>query len=220
MLIGLQMHRLIWFSVVYIMSYSCFDMTWLFSVWDQTKCSRFNWLWYNATTYAFYHEETSYENSLLVQQTGGLALSSLTHVMKSLTPNAKGIFLLLAEYQLENKDNSTYIGKEGVVSPKKFRPSIKKCLLYPYLPFLNHHTQNIFGTAGKFNFFCSIFIILPLTQKVFRYNLHLVKISNLHSVSQAPFRLHSFRCKGSMPLRKKASFSATSVQLRSCRKAS
>ena len=82
------------------------------SVWDQAKCSRFNWLWYNTTTYASYHEETSYENSLLVQQTGGLALSSLTHVMKSLTPNAKGIFLMLAEYQLENKDNSTYIGKK------------------------------------------------------------------------------------------------------------
>ena len=80
-------------------------------MWDQSKCSRFNWLWYDTTTYTGYIEETAYENSLLVQQTGGLALSSLTHVMKSLTPNAKGIFLLLAKYQLENKNNSNYIGK-------------------------------------------------------------------------------------------------------------
>ncbi|CAG2245483.1 ORC2 [Mytilus edulis] len=53
---------------------------------------------------------TSYENSLLVQQSGSLALSSMTHVMKSLTPNAKNIFILLTKHQLENKDNSTYIG--------------------------------------------------------------------------------------------------------------
>lgn len=79
-------------------------------VWDQSQCCRFSWLWYDVTTYAAYSEETSYENSLLVQQTGALALSSLTHVMKSLTPNAKGIFLLLAQYQLENKDNANYIG--------------------------------------------------------------------------------------------------------------
>lgn len=79
-------------------------------IWDQGKCSRFNWLWYDVTTYLPYTDETSYENSLLVQQTGSLALSSMTHVMKSLTPNAKNIFVLLAKHQLENKDNSTYLG--------------------------------------------------------------------------------------------------------------
>lgn len=61
----------------------------LSSVWDQAKMSMFNWLWYETTTYLPYAEETSYENSLLVQQTGALALSSLTHVLRSLTPNAR-----------------------------------------------------------------------------------------------------------------------------------
>ncbi|XP_051529304.1 origin recognition complex subunit 2 isoform X2 [Myxocyprinus asiaticus] len=79
-------------------------------VWDQAKTSMFSWLWYETTTYLPYTEETSYENSLLVQQTGALALSSLTHVMRSLTPNARGIFRLLAEFQLENKDNPAYTG--------------------------------------------------------------------------------------------------------------
>ena len=65
------------------------------------------------TTYEPYSEETSYENSLLVQQSGVLALSSMTHIMRSLTPNAKGIFFLLVRYQLENKDNQTYQGKPG-----------------------------------------------------------------------------------------------------------
>ncbi|XDV51090.1 hypothetical protein PO909_020037 [Leuciscus waleckii] len=79
-------------------------------IWDQAKMSMFNWLWYETTTYLPYAEETSYENSLLVRQTGALALSSLTHVLRSLTPNARGIFRLLAEFQLENKDNPAYTG--------------------------------------------------------------------------------------------------------------
>ncbi|TSL68204.1 Origin recognition complex subunit 2 [Bagarius yarrelli] len=79
-------------------------------VWDHSKMCVFNWLWYETTTFLPYTEETSYENSLLVQQTGALALSSLTHVLRSLTPNARGIFRLLAEFQLENKDNPSYTG--------------------------------------------------------------------------------------------------------------
>ncbi|KAM5152879.1 origin recognition complex subunit 2 isoform 2-T2 [Mantella aurantiaca] len=79
-------------------------------MWDQSKQSLYNWLWYETTTYSPYVEETSYENSLLVKRSGALALSSLTHVMRSLTPNARGIFRLLAEYQLANKDNPSYQG--------------------------------------------------------------------------------------------------------------
>ncbi|NWH59659.1 ORC2 protein, partial [Geococcyx californianus] len=79
-------------------------------MWDQAKLSLFNWLWYETTTFKPYVEETSYENSLLVQQSGSLALSSVTHVLRSLTLNARGIFRLLAQYQLENKDNPSYPG--------------------------------------------------------------------------------------------------------------
>ncbi|KAM4024873.1 origin recognition complex subunit 2 isoform 1-T3 [Anomaloglossus baeobatrachus] len=79
-------------------------------MWDQSKQSLYNWLWYETTTYSPYIEETSYENSLLVKRSGALALSSLTHVLRSLTPNARGIFRLLAEYQMANKDNPSYTG--------------------------------------------------------------------------------------------------------------
>uniref|UniRef100_A0A3P8U618 Origin recognition complex subunit 2 n=1 Tax=Amphiprion percula TaxID=161767 RepID=A0A3P8U618_AMPPE len=79
-------------------------------VWDQFKQSQFNWLWWECVTFQHYAEETSYENSLLVQQSGALALSSLTHVLRSLTPNARGIFKLLVKFQLENKDNPSYTG--------------------------------------------------------------------------------------------------------------
>ncbi|XP_069471540.1 origin recognition complex subunit 2 isoform X2 [Ambystoma mexicanum] len=79
-------------------------------MWDQSKQSLYNWLWYETTTYSPYLEETSYENSLLVKQSGALALSSLTHVLRSLTPNARGIFRLLGEYQLANQDNPSFPG--------------------------------------------------------------------------------------------------------------
>ncbi|XP_061587336.1 origin recognition complex subunit 2 [Cololabis saira] len=79
-------------------------------VWDQFKQSQFNWLWWECVTFQHYGEETSYENSLLVQQTGALALSSLTHVLRSLTANARGIFKLLVKFQLENTDNPSYAG--------------------------------------------------------------------------------------------------------------
>uniref|UniRef100_H0X6N4 Origin recognition complex subunit 2 n=1 Tax=Otolemur garnettii TaxID=30611 RepID=H0X6N4_OTOGA len=79
-------------------------------MWDHAKQSLYNWLWYETTTYSPYTEETSYENSLLVKQSGSLPLSSLTHVLRSLTPNARGIFRLLLKYQLDNQDNPSYIG--------------------------------------------------------------------------------------------------------------
>lgn len=79
-------------------------------MWDHVKQSLYNWLWYETTTYSPYTEETSYENSLLVKQSGSLPLSSLTHVLRSLTPNARGIFRLLMKYQLDNQDNPSYTG--------------------------------------------------------------------------------------------------------------
>nr|XP_045004201.1 origin recognition complex subunit 2 isoform X2 [Jaculus jaculus] len=79
-------------------------------VWDHAKQSLYNWLWYETTTYNPYTEETSYENSLLVKQSGSLPLSSLIHVIRSLTPNARGIFRILIKYQLDNQDNPSYMG--------------------------------------------------------------------------------------------------------------
>ncbi|CAH3177796.1 unnamed protein product [Porites lobata] len=79
-------------------------------IWNHTQLGRFNWSWFDVTSFEPYKEETSYENSLLVQHTGALALSSLVHVFRSLTPNARGIFILIAGHQLEEKDNNSYIG--------------------------------------------------------------------------------------------------------------
>ncbi|XP_002131515.2 uncharacterized protein LOC100182471 [Ciona intestinalis] len=80
--------------------------------WDQSKLTRFRWLWHDVTTYASYTAETSYEGSLLLSSAGAglgargaaLALSGLLHVAKSLTSNARGVFKILIEHQLEEKE--------------------------------------------------------------------------------------------------------------------
>ena len=78
-------------------------------VWDQTEVSRFSWICYDVSTYEFYTDETTYENSL-VYQGSTLQLSSLIHVMHSLTHNAREIFLLLVKHQLASHDSSIYTG--------------------------------------------------------------------------------------------------------------
>nr|XP_031842814.1 origin recognition complex subunit 2-like isoform X8 [Nomia melanderi] len=79
-------------------------------LWDHTKRSKFNFFWWDTTTFLPYKQETSYESSLLVQQSGALALSSLHNVFLSLTSNAKSIYILLAKYQLSNNSNANFTG--------------------------------------------------------------------------------------------------------------
>ncbi|KAI4809544.1 hypothetical protein KUCAC02_018419 [Chaenocephalus aceratus] len=94
-------------------------------VWDQFKQSQFNWLWWECVSFQHYTEETSYENSLLVQQTGALALSSLTHVLRSLTPNARGIFKLLVEFPA-GEQRQPFIHR--IVIPR-FLPALSRVVL-------------------------------------------------------------------------------------------
>ena len=77
-------------------------------LWDADKRSKFNFVWYEATTFQPYTEETLNENSLILMSSGNgggsggaLALSSLSRVFESLTPNAKEIYLTIVKYQLE-----------------------------------------------------------------------------------------------------------------------
>ncbi|EDW16888.1 origin recognition complex subunit 2 [Drosophila mojavensis] len=79
-------------------------------LWDQNKLSNFNFSWWDCTTMLPYTDETAFENSLLVQNSGELALSSLRSVFSSLTTNSRGIYMLIVKYQLKNKGNANYQG--------------------------------------------------------------------------------------------------------------
>jgi origin recognition complex subunit 2 len=75
-------------------------------LWDQFKLAKFNFIWFDMTTFLPYTEETLYETSLMVEQSGTQALNSLTHVFVSLTPNAKKIYIIIIKYQLANEDDN------------------------------------------------------------------------------------------------------------------
>ncbi|XP_063990360.1 origin recognition complex subunit 2 [Diachasmimorpha longicaudata] len=79
-------------------------------IWDNVKRSRYNFYWWDATTLLPYEAETSYEGSLMVQQSGALALSSLHNVFASLTTNAKAIYIILVKHQIENGKSNLYPG--------------------------------------------------------------------------------------------------------------
>lgn len=79
-------------------------------VWDQNKLSAYNFIWEDCTNYGPYLDETSYEGSLMVNWSGGLALSSLKNVFSSLTVNSRKVFKILLNHQLENKSGK-YSGK-------------------------------------------------------------------------------------------------------------
>ncbi|XP_061400898.1 origin recognition complex subunit 2 [Musca vetustissima] len=79
-------------------------------LWDQTKLSNYNFSWWDCTTMLPYTDETSFENSLLVQNSGELALSSMRSVFLSLTTNSRGIYMIIVKHQLKNKGNPNYQG--------------------------------------------------------------------------------------------------------------
>lgn len=79
-------------------------------IWDSSKLSYYNFSWWDVTTMLPYSDETAFENSLLVQNSGALALSSMKNVFQSLTSNSRGIFLAIVRYQLANKGNPHYPG--------------------------------------------------------------------------------------------------------------
>ncbi|XP_055849809.1 origin recognition complex subunit 2 [Episyrphus balteatus] len=79
-------------------------------LWNHTKLSNYNFSWWDVTTMLPYSDETAFENSLLVQNSGELALSSMRSVFSSLTQNARGIYMIVVKYQIKNKSNPNYQG--------------------------------------------------------------------------------------------------------------
>lgn len=79
-------------------------------IWDHSRLSKLNYIWWDVTSFLPYIEETSFEKSMMVQQSGTLALSSLHNVFLSLTTNSKSIYIKIVKHQLENDKNQYYQG--------------------------------------------------------------------------------------------------------------
>jgi len=74
-------------------------------IWDQQCLSKLNLIWFDCTTFLPYLEEAGGADSLMVKKTGQLALASLGSVWASLTPNAKKIYIIIINYQIENMED-------------------------------------------------------------------------------------------------------------------
>lgn len=81
-----------------------------FLVWNNTKLCNYNFIWFDCTSFLPYTEETAFANSLLVQNSGALELSSMKSVFQSLTQNSRGIFNILVKHQLKNSETPNYQG--------------------------------------------------------------------------------------------------------------
>ncbi|KAB0800885.1 hypothetical protein PPYR_05239 [Photinus pyralis] len=79
-------------------------------IWVNTQLSKFNFVWYNVTSFLPYLRETSFEESSIVQQPKALVLSSLNNVFMSLTSKTKDIYLIMVKYQLEHGKAKHYKG--------------------------------------------------------------------------------------------------------------
>jgi len=73
-------------------------------LWDNTQYGSFKWIHFETNSLVSYYDEIAFENSLMLNHTGNVQLSSMIHILKSLTQNAKNIFLTMVEYVL-NKEN-------------------------------------------------------------------------------------------------------------------
>ncbi len=79
-------------------------------MWNNTKLNNYNFVWFDTTTFLPYTDETAFENSFMINNSGALELSSLRSVFQSLTSNARGIYLLLVKYNLKNSSSPSYQG--------------------------------------------------------------------------------------------------------------
>lgn len=80
-------------------------------MWDQTCLSNYNFLWWDCTTLLPYTNETAFENSIFLQNSGELSMAAMNNVFQSLTSNARGIYMLMVENQLKSKKDSNYQGE-------------------------------------------------------------------------------------------------------------
>ena len=84
-------------------------------LWDSARAKNFNWVWHDLTTYDPYTVESSFKDVLALGHSknhGGGTGSKF--VLKSLLPNARNLYKVTLEMQLEVVLNHNVKGKSGL----------------------------------------------------------------------------------------------------------
>ncbi|XP_065839171.1 origin recognition complex subunit 2-like isoform X2 [Oscarella lobularis] len=93
-------------------------------LWNDAQRDHFNWICYDVATFESYALESLYEETLMIDERALLAKKSVRQVMKSLTPNGRGVFILLCNSQLDKKQNH-----RGLSFPVLYRKCREKFLV-------------------------------------------------------------------------------------------
>lgn len=132
-------------------------------MWDQTCMDNYNFVWYDCTTMLPYKNETAFENSVFLQNSGELKLAAMNNVFQSCTKNACGIYMILVNDQLANQNDATYPGKVTFIC-QRFQTwnviiLIRICFDYRfYLPVQELHSKSYIRSAGTNSW---LVLILP-----------------------------------------------------------
>jgi origin recognition complex subunit 2 len=110
-------------------------------LWDNAKLHKFNFLWHDITNYEPYLVETTFENTIVGQEQA-LTSTGTLYVLRSLPTNARHIFTLLAQYQLNNSADGTAVdGKEGISLDHFFRLAREQFFVQDFVSFQTMLTE-------------------------------------------------------------------------------
>jgi len=107
-------------------------------MWDHNLLSQFNWLWYDCTTFASYHDDVSTEAALKSQEDPSHTLESVTNVINTLTINAQKIFELIARQQLDQSKSNMAVQQCYRLCRERFLVSSEQALSAQLSEFKDH----------------------------------------------------------------------------------
>lgn len=104
-------------------------------LWDLSRFKNFNFLWHDATTFEPYRVEGSFKQALSMGQSKKfVGTKGVKYVLKSLTTNAKNLYKILLEMQLEKlrEHSASQAGRTGLRGSVKLSIELRalydKCL--------------------------------------------------------------------------------------------
>ncbi|GLT38900.1 hypothetical protein SLA2020_131160 [Shorea laevis] len=105
-------------------------------LWDKKMVhTQFNWYWYHVPTFAPYKVEGLFFPLILAHGNTAQSAKTAAIVLQSLTPNAQGVFKILAEYQLSHPD------EEGMPIDELYTISRERFLVSSQVTLNSHLTE-------------------------------------------------------------------------------
>ena len=115
-------------------------------LWDHNLLSQFNWLWYDCTTYASYHDDVSGEAISKSHADPSHTIESVTNVINTLTSNAQKIFELIARQQLDQSKPNMAVQECYQMCRERFLVSSEQALTAQLSEFKDHRLVTLSRT--------------------------------------------------------------------------